>query len=1187
VSFAYPSNAASLVLNDCSLQIPAGRTTFLVGPSGAGKSTIVDLLVKLYEPDSGEVILDGNSIQKLDTAWVRSNVALVQQKDALFDDTLYRNIILGVVDPAKISESNIKNVAAVSQSHSIIGELPNGLQTRIGMDGQHLSGGQRQRLLLARALIRDSAILVLDEAMTGLDSATQRQVMNSIRKWRQQKTTIVITHDTAQIRSNDHVCVIKNGQTIRQGHFQRAGSGEIAMSSESTGDSYTRPAHHDSESSRQPIQLPEIHIRTNQISRSYMRSPSPANAITWLSMVSPCEASVTARMPAFGLQSPTVIARPAFTLRDTRDVLTMDLLEKGEIASDVPTIGSHVNRPEIDILSEDDPHQVITEKPNTLLHGSSRDGRPMHFSNKGKEPLNDPPNTCTTILNVHHQRSGWLGTSQNIDKPPIRGEFIDISLRDKFRAVRHPGVGIVGHITSLWLIYLVIRSHLTTKARLYLTLGLLSCLVVALSIPAFSVVFANLLSELNDHHNQTTDNRNWALYILLIAGSGATATFFAQYSMSYAGQSWVNSLRTEAFWRILHQPRSFFDKPKHSAAIIAICLGQDAEDASDIIVRFVPGVLMMCIMVISTVSLALAVNWRLSLVALSSGSLLFAAIKAYSYVMDKCELRYTEMGRCTHCIMADAITKLRTVKVTSAEHYFQKKHGDSAAHCLNLGIKKAAWTAVLFASWQTIFWLIIPLIIYYATILLTSQQQPDYLEGLLRVINLLVLGLAATTQMTDSIPSISVARAASERLLYYATLPVPDDEDSPRKDTPSMGLHVQKVVEHRNGRTNRKKKQLLSPFPIRMNGLSFAYQSSAGLSPRSVLNNINLVIESGSSIAVTGHSGCGKSLLATLLLNIRRPAHIPRVRDVRPSINRHSLSFAGLPPEMVDVTELQTQMAYVSQQPFLFPTTIRGNIIYGLPESSELLDPSNVECAARRAGILDFVNSLPRGLNTLVGDGGQDLSGGQTQRICLARALVRRPKLLVLDEPTSALDPEAAEDIQRTITQLIQPADNGSLAPSLRPCESIVGHVNGASTVKSLGQESPIAVVLITHSVELMKVCNKIAVIDHGRVVEQGPFGELLNTNGRLVELIGSRYNATEKSKHSSPPGSQIGIPLARKNEHGPYQSPKTLPCQQQELATNPRIKAGDARWQISRSLGPENTCSSRDSREGDISWPL
>ncbi|KAF3017747.1 hypothetical protein E8E14_005954 [Neopestalotiopsis sp. 37M] len=928
VSFAYPSNAASLVLNDCSLQIPAGRMTFLVGPSGAGKSTIIDLLVKLYEPASGEVILDGNSIQKLDTAWVRSNVALVQQKDALFDDTLYRNIILGVVDPAKISESNMENVAAVSQSHSIIGELPNGLQTRIGINGQHLSGGQRQRLLLARALIRDSAILVLDEAMTGLDSATRGQVMNSIRKWRQQKTTIVITHDTAQIRSNDHVCVIKDGRTIREGHFQRAGSGEIAMSSESTGDSYTRPAHHDSESSRQPIQLPEIR-------------------------------------------------------------------------------------------------------------------------------------------------------------------------------------------------------------------------------------------------------------------SGATATFFAQYSMSYAGQSWVNSLRTEAFWRILHQPRSFFDKPKHSAAIIAICLGQDAEDASDIIVRFVPGVLMMCIMVISTVSLALAVNWRLSLVALSSGSLLFAVIKAYSYVMDKCELHYTEMGRCTHCIMADAITKLRTVKVTSAEHYFQKKHGDSAAHCLNLGIKKAAWTAVLFASWQTIFWLIIPLIIYYATILLTSQQRPDYLEGLLRVINLLVLGLAATTQMTDSIPSISVARAASERLLYYATLPVPDDEDSPRKDTPSTGLHVQKVVEHRNGRTNRKKKQLLSPFPIRMNGLSFAYQSSAGLSPRSVLNNINLVIESGSSIAVTGHSGCGKSLLATLLLNIRRPAHIPRVRDVRPSINRHSLSFAGLPPEMVDVTELQTQMAYVSQQPFLFPTTIRGNIIYGLPESSELLDPSNVECAARRAGILDFVNSLPDGLNTLVGDGGQDLSGGQTQRICLARALVRRPKLLVLDEPTSALDPDAAEDIQRTITQLIQPADNGPLAPSWRPCDSIRGHVNGGSTVKSLGQESAIAVVLITHSVELMKVCDKIAVIDDGRVVEQGTFGELLNTNGRLVELIGSRYNATEKSKHSSPPGSQIGIPLARKNEHGPYQSLKRLPCQQQELATNPRIKAGDARRQISRSLGAENTCSSRDSREGDISWPL
>lgn len=659
--------------------------------------------------------------------------------------------------------------------------------------------------------------------------------------------------------------------------------------------------------------------------------------------------------------------------------------------------------------------------------------------------------------------------------------------------------------------------------------------------------------------------------------------------MSYVGQSWVDSLRCEALWRILHQPRSFFDKPKHSAARILDCLVRDAEEASKIIIQFAPGALMMSTMVLTTVTLALVINWRLALVALSCGFPLLVFVTSYSRVTQRWELRCNDKSSDTYCIMVDAITKIRTVKALGAEFYFLRKFNGSADHCSKLGIKKAAWTAVLFACWQAITWLTLALIFYYSVVLLISYQHDDDLVGILKVINLIVLGLSAATQMVDSIPSISAGKAASGRLLYYANLRILDDGELPRSRNPSAQSNPEKLAKHQDGTAKRTKKQLNSPFPIRMNGLSFAYQSDMGHSTVPILNNINLVIDSGSAIAVTGHSGCGKSSLVSLLLNIRKPAYVPQVRNVRPSIYRHSLSFAGLPPESIDIGDLRSQIAYVPQQPFLFPTTIRGNIIYGLPDSSEFLASANVERAARRAGILDFVLSLSDGFNTLVGDGGQDLSGGQAQRICLARALVRHPKLLILDEPTSALDPVAAEGIRRTITRLIQVPDTGSRTVSGASYDSRTGCDISWTTTPSVASQSTLSVVLITHNVEMMKICNKIAVIDGGRIVEQGTFRELLNKSGRLVELIGGKYKASGKAKRNTQSGNQSETRKLTSRQHGPILNMQE-PTGEEEYATRIPTQADDAGSHHSGAQQRKRKGESRrqtSSREEGVSWPL
>lgn len=234
--FAYPSNPGSTVLKKTSLSIPAGERCFIVGRSGSGKSTLANLLLKLYEPLSGDILIDGESLQTLDTEWVRRNITLVQQTSVLFDDTFYVNVALGGASqgqPGQDQDPTFKNVPPQEQQQRIteitscldfallgetIASLPRGLATRVGPHtGHDLSGGQKQRVALARARLRDTPVLVLDEATSGLDPASRNRVREAIRRWRRGRTTVIITHDVAQIRADERVYVLEDGRVVQHG----------------------------------------------------------------------------------------------------------------------------------------------------------------------------------------------------------------------------------------------------------------------------------------------------------------------------------------------------------------------------------------------------------------------------------------------------------------------------------------------------------------------------------------------------------------------------------------------------------------------------------------------------------------------------------------------------------------------------------------------------------------------------------------------------------------------------------------------------------------------------------------------------------------------------------------------------------------------------------------------------------
>ena len=997
------------------MSFPVGKTTFVIGRSGSGKSTLGQLLVRLYRATSGRIRLDGVSLHDLDPHWLRKQVTLVEQHSVLFNDSIRRNIALGKPDREATLEE-VEQATTFAMLQRMISDLPDGLDTLLGMQGNNLSGGQRQRIALARARLRDTPVLILDESTSALDYITRSTIISSIRAWRKGRTTIIITHDISQVSPDDSVYVMDSARVVQRGLRKvleadphSAFHTFVNQSDTNQADEVVSPSDETDDiifmyaGAWNPEHPP--HRSTAAIFRESIISPllSPRRP----PMVSTPAASLSSR-PSIDLEAEPTLQ--VFGETQPSNVAAGDDFEK--MYKPRPE-SRHVSR-QISVASR----PVSATSDESVLSGvySTRPPCPASSQfNVQPKPEDEPSFRKTFRTKMERRRKGQSADVESVNAI----ENLDIS----------------EIIKSVW-------PLVGWPTRFALITAVICALVHSASAPTFGYIFAQLLSTFYTAGNQRQLAQKYALSILAIAIVDGLATYGFNSLFDVSAQTWANALRAEGMKRILTQPREFFDREENSVSRIAECLDQFAEEARNLPGRFI-GILIVMVFCISIALLWSLVNcWKLTLMAFPCLAAMYCITRVYNAISNRWERFSNEAEEHVGKALHETFVNIKTVRCLVLEEVFREKYHQATRNALKIGTKRSIYSGSIFGlNYASTFFVTAFLFWWGAYIVSKGDFTPT---DIIETFNIIMLSVGHVSHIGNYIPQINVARDGASRLIRLARLP----QDS-----------------HELEGTD----QLFKAGDIVLENVNFAYPTRKDYQ---VLHNVNFDIPRGSCTAIVGSSGSGKSTIAALLLKLYKT-------KAKSSRYKPGISISRRDIKDLHSYTLRSRIAIVSQTPVLFPGTISENITYGLSPSSPLTASDNVRAATQAAGIAEFIDSLPQGYQTLVGDGGTGLSGGQAQRIAIARALVRDPDVLILDEATSALDAESVGIIRDTIHRLVK--------QSQKDYEHGVLSGRASKTKK----QKVMTVIIITHAREMMAIAEHIVMLDKGRVVEEGSFEEL------------------------------------------------------------------------------------------------
>ncbi|KAI5349039.1 hypothetical protein L3X38_001926 [Prunus dulcis] len=293
VYFSYPARPDEQIFHGFSISIPSGATAALVGESGSGKSTVISLIERFYDPQAGEVLIDGINLKEFQLKWIRQKIGLVSQEPVLFACSIKDNIAYGK-DGANTEE--IRAAAELANAAKFIDKLPQGLDTMVGEHGTQLSGGQKQRVAIARAILKDPRILLLDEATSALDAESERIVQEALDRIMINRTTVIVAHRLSTVRNADTIAVIHRGIIVEKGPHSElikdpegAYSQLIMLQEMSCVSEQTTASHHK--------RLSSVDSRGNSSRHSFSISYGVPTAVVSLKTESDIPASASSRVP--------------------------------------------------------------------------------------------------------------------------------------------------------------------------------------------------------------------------------------------------------------------------------------------------------------------------------------------------------------------------------------------------------------------------------------------------------------------------------------------------------------------------------------------------------------------------------------------------------------------------------------------------------------------------------------------------------------------------------------------------------------------------------------------------------------------------------------------------------------------------------------------------------------------------
>ncbi|KAK9463960.1 P-loop containing nucleoside triphosphate hydrolase protein [Lipomyces oligophaga] len=1055
VTFAYPSRSLVPVLRNVSFHVNAGTLSFIVGKSGSGKSTIHQLLIALYKAQTGVMRIDDIDIAQFDMYWLRRQITVVQQNSVLFHDTISNNLNLVSEFPQNFGADDISRALRIALLRETVNNMPDGPETFLSSEID-LSGGQRQRLALARAIVRDSPILILDEATSALDSISRSLIMDAIRLWRRNKTTIVITHDITQIESSDPVVVMENGtvvqagnrQTLEQnehGSFMKLVEASLQVSGEGDIDGFCSS---EQEASEYSLQIPkQVHLRDSVYSflETYFTHDRKS-----------CNSIDALQAHFFGFD----FSRKSMAGSELTCMSPNTLNAEGNSRNSYSSQYEEL----MDIAIQTG---LKTQESRYMSSVSSR--RPSHMSAASS--------TVSSTL--------YSSSAENLSIEKATGSIVSVSAGDNTTTTTPT-------IDSISLAELVKTLVMTQQSYFLLTFGLIFAVLSGSTMPAFSYVFSKLVFSLFPGSNATGVSFKWPILAFLVAFIDSITTFATIWFLEVAGERWIYRLRNLAFRKLLSRDWSWFSESKlgvytdeykkstdeilkqhssvrfrsllkarssnpravsrykisslaipiRSSSGLANILISESENAQIILGRLIGPILGAIFMMSIGVIWAFVVGWQLTFVGIAmapvaAGAGWFMASNASKWT----KLYYDESSR-FRTLFYEVTTKIRTVQTLNLERYFTSELKQCSESNYRIGLRKGFMLGL--GDGLNNFAIISVQVVVFAVGAILISGGVYSVQQVVTVFALIVFSLTNSADILSNLPESSLSKICAINLIRLAMLE-PEDFTT---------------VAEQSGFENRVTEfaDENSKIGLTFENVWYSYSTEDQYSVP-VLNGVNLDIEPGQTVAIVGFSGCGKSTLCSMIGRLLMPTkgHI-RLTKKGASMDLHS----------VNVEDLRTLIAVVSQNLKLSSGTIYQNLVYGLSGNREEFH-ERVVSACKKSKIHDFVMSLPDGYNTYLESESTKLSGGQIQRLAIARALLREPRILILDECTSALDSESSNQIR----------------------EVIVGSVMSKTTI-----------VMITHAQELMQVAEKVVVLDDGIVVEQGSFDELLARGGYLVNLL-------------------------------------------------------------------------------------